>query len=245
MGSVPGSPPRTPGRHDGTMPRSIAAPGRTGRPPLTSRAQILAAARELIDRDGWEKLTVRKLAAEIGVGATTLYHHIRNKNDLLVLLLNQYIGQIERHRPPVDPRDRIIAATLTAHDALAAWPWVAEALSTDGFVALLDESALWVLDDMLSGAQEYGCTPDQSVYVMRSLWYYTVGESIVRARSARRQATGEPIVFLGSFDAEKVPHLADIGLRWAVLTPRDTYPHGLSAMVDGLLAQCTGRARAR
>src|ERR1700743_625660 len=52
--------------------RRRADPGRPGRPPAASRAQILAAARELIGRDGWEKLTVRRLAAELGVGTTTL-----------------------------------------------------------------------------------------------------------------------------------------------------------------------------
>ena len=47
------------------MPQPKTAAGRTGRPPVTSRAEILAAARQLIDRDGWEKLTIRRLAAEL------------------------------------------------------------------------------------------------------------------------------------------------------------------------------------
>ncbi|WP_314246613.1 TetR/AcrR family transcriptional regulator [Streptomyces kutzneri] len=223
------------------MSRAPAPHGRTGRPPLTSRAQILVAARRLIDQDGWEKLTIRRLAAEIGVGATTLYHHIRNKEDLLLLLLNQHIEQIGRPPLPGDPRERIVTAATAMHDALAAWPWAAEVLSADGFVGLLDESAMWMVEAIVAGADAHGCTPEQSVDVFRSIWYYTVGEVLVRAHSARRQDQGRPFAYRDDLDPSQVPHLAAIGVRWAELAARDIYPQGLRTFVDGLLAQATPR----
>ncbi|MFC9978120.1 TetR/AcrR family transcriptional regulator [Spirillospora sp. NPDC127200] len=223
------------------MPRPPASHGRTGRPPVTSRAQILAAARRLIDRDGWEKLTIRRLAAELGVGATTLYHHIRNKEDLLILLLNQHAGQAERPPLPDDPRDRIVAAAAAMHDTLAAWPWAAEVLTVDGFVGLLDGSALWTVESIVAGADDYGCTHAQAVALFRGIWYYTVGEILVRARSVHpRSGDGPPLAGVlssGGHDASQVPHLAAIGDQWPVLAARDTYYQGLCALVDGLLAQ--------
>ncbi|MFF3084389.1 TetR/AcrR family transcriptional regulator [Streptomyces nojiriensis] len=218
------------------MSRAPASHGRTGRPPLTSRAQILVAARRLIDQDGWEKLTIRRLAAEAGIGATTLYHHIRNKEDLLLLLLNQHIGQIERPHLPGDPRERIVTAATAMHDALAAWPWAAEVLSADGFVGLLDESAMWMVEAIVAGADDHGCTPEQTVDVFRSIWYYTVGEVLVRAHSARRRDDGRPFAYRDDLDPAQVPHLAAIGVRWAELAARDIYPRGLRTFVDGLLA---------
>ncbi|GAP50667.1 TetR/AcrR family transcriptional regulator [Streptomyces azureus] len=223
------------------MSRAPAPHGRTGRPPLTSRAQILVAARRLIDQDGWEKLTIRRLAAEMGIGATTLYHHIRNKDDLLLLLLNHHIEQIERPQLPGDPRQRIITAATAMHDALAAWPWAAEVLSADGFVGLLDESAMWMVEAIVAGADDYGCTPEQSVDVFRNIWYYTVGEVLVRAHSARRRDEGRPFAYRDDLDPSRVPHLAAIGVRWAALAARDSYPQGLRTFVDGLLAQATSR----
>ncbi|KUJ66604.1 transcriptional regulator [Streptomyces albus subsp. albus] len=223
------------------MPRPPASHGRTGRPPLTSRAQILAAARQLIDRDGWEKLTIRRLAAELGIGATTLYHHIRNKEDLLILLLNSHADQVERPGLPDDPPERVIAAATAMHDALAAWPWAAEILTVDGFVGLLDESALWMVEAIVAGAEDCGCTPAQAVDVFRGIWYYTVGEILVRAHSAGRRAGAEHpadrAAFFTGLDASQVPHLVAIGDQWPVLAARDTYPQGLRAFVNGLLAQ--------
>ncbi|MEU0276203.1 TetR/AcrR family transcriptional regulator [Streptomyces sp. NPDC006307] len=219
------------------MPRPPARHGRTGRPPVTSRAQILAAARELIDRDGWERLTVRRLAAELGIGATTLYHHIRDKEDLLVLLLSQHVAQAERPELPSAPKDRIVAAATAMHDALAAWPWAAEVLTSDGFVGLLDPSALWMVEAIVAGAEDCGRTPEEAVHVFRTIWYYTVGEVLVRARSPRRRGDDERPPFGETFDPARVPHLAAIGDRWPALAARDTYPEGLRALVEGLLAR--------
>lgn len=240
--AAPVLPKRMAGQHDGAVSRPSPPHGRTGRPPVTSRAQILAAARQLIDRDGWEKLTIRRLAAETGIGATTLYHHVRDKDDLLLLLLNEYVDQIPRPDLPRKPRDRIIAAATAMHDALAAWPWAAEILTADGFVGLLGEPALWMVETIVAGALDYGCTPVQAVDVFRGIWYYSVGEILVRAHSVRRGTDDERPwrdIDFSSFDASRLPRLAALGDQWPVLASRDTYPQGLRALVDGLLAQAT------
>lgn len=207
---------------------------------MTSRPQILEAARRLIDRDGWEKLTVRRLAGEMGIGTTTLYHHVRDKEDLLLLLLNEYAGRIPQPDGAGSPRDRVVAAAAALHDALAAWPWAAEVLTVDGFVGLLDESALWMVESVVAGAVEHGCTQDQAVDVFRAIWYFTVGEILVRAHSARGRPSGTRSAdFFGNLDASRMPTLAAVGDRWPELAARDIYPESLPAVVDGLLARAT------
>lgn len=220
-------------------PGTPASPtrGRVGRPRRTSRAEILAAARELIDRDGWEKLTVRRLAADLGVGPTTLYHHVRNKQDLLLLLLNSYLEQAPRPELPADPRRRIVVAAGTMHDRLIAWPWVAEVVSVDGFIALLSEDALWSVEVILAAAVDCGCTPAEAVHVFRTVWYYTVGEILVRTRSADRSGDAEAraAAFRAEIDPEKLPTLAAVFAQWPEIAAEDRFADGLAALVDGLL----------
>jgi len=227
--------------HDGGVPRPAAADGRTGRPPLTSRAEILTAARRLIARDGWAKVTIRKFAGEIGVAPTTLYHHVRDKEDLLLQLVSDLADQIPRVPLPDDPRERIVAAATVMHDALADWPWAAEVLTADD---LFGESALWMVEGMVGGAIECGCTAEQAVDLYRSLWYYTVGEVLVRAHASRRGADDERPTHrdtaFARLDAEALPHLAALGARWPELASRDTYGHGLRVFVSGLLAATLG-----
>jgi len=216
--------------------RPAAPRGRTGRPPVTSRGEILAAARRLIDREGGAALTLRRLAAELGIGTTTLYRHVRDREDLLVQLLDDVAEHIDLPEPAARPRDRIVDAAAAVHDALASWPWAAEVLTVDGFLGRLGLPALRPVETIVAAAVEDGCTQQQAVELFRHIWYYTVGEILVRARSQQRPAEAESGSFLAAEDLSRVPTLAAIGSRWLEYEARDSYREGLSAFVDGLLA---------
>lgn len=66
---------------DDAMPDVEARPG-GGRSPL-SRERVLAAALRLADREGMVALSMRKLGAELGVEAMSLYNHVPSKAALL------------------------------------------------------------------------------------------------------------------------------------------------------------------
>lgn len=93
-----------------------------------------------------------------------------------------------------------------------------------------------MVEGVVGGAIEHGCTPEQGVHIFRSIWYYTVGEILVRAHSKQPAAD----TFFSRLDTTRTPHLAGIGNRWPDLAARDTYPDGLRALVDGLLSRAAG-----
>ena len=202
---------------------------------MTSRREILAAARELIERDGWERLTVRRLAAELSIGTTTLYHHVRDREDLLIQLLNEHADATLRPELPASPRERIIAAATAIHESLAAWPWAVEVLTADGFINRLGDSSLAMVEAIVAGAVDAGCTPEQAVHVFRSIWYFTVGEILVRAHTDPNRTIDDS--FLRDVDAARLPRLAAIGPRWPAVAAQDTFAWALPGVVDGLLAR--------
>jgi AcrR family transcriptional regulator len=51
--------------------------------PLISRRSALAAALEIIDNEGLDALSIRRLADELGVNGASLYHHFQNKEEIL------------------------------------------------------------------------------------------------------------------------------------------------------------------
>ncbi|GAA0929091.1 hypothetical protein GCM10009554_11180 [Kribbella koreensis] len=201
--------------------------------------QILAGARQLIDRDGWEQLTIRKLAAELGVGPTTLYHHVRDKEDLLLLLISAYLDKVPHPELPSAPRDRIITAAIAIHDSLAAWPWTAEVLTVDGFIARLNEPTLWFVETILAGAIDHGCTPQQAVLLFRNMWYYAAGEILVRARTKEKATPPDFDAFFERLNEADLPHLTSVAHHWDSWAAPDTFALGIEAVVDGLLAQAT------
>src|SRR3954469_4458570 len=72
------------------------------REPLT-REKIVEAALVLLERDGMQGLSMRKLAQELGTGAASLYWHVGDKEELLSLLLDRIVGESEVVEP--DPEN--------------------------------------------------------------------------------------------------------------------------------------------
>jgi TetR/AcrR family tetracycline transcriptional repressor len=58
------------------------------------QAQVVRAALALLDDVGLDELTMRRLAERLGVKAASLYRHVRDKDELLVLLADEICGEI-------------------------------------------------------------------------------------------------------------------------------------------------------
>lgn len=71
---------------------------RRKRRPL-DQAQVVRAALALLDEVGTDELTMRRLAERLGVKAASLYRHVRDKDELLVLLGDEISGEIPLVRP--------------------------------------------------------------------------------------------------------------------------------------------------
>ncbi|KDN85895.1 TetR/AcrR family transcriptional regulator [Kitasatospora cheerisanensis] len=63
--------------------------------PAVTRQSLAAAALRVLERDGLAGLSMRKVAAEVGVRAASLYWHVRNKEELLDLLNDALIADAE------------------------------------------------------------------------------------------------------------------------------------------------------
>lgn len=72
--------------------------------PVLNRERIAASALALIDANGLTGLSMRKLGAELGVEAMSLYHYIENKNDLLDAVADHLYGLIDLPTT-VEPHD--------------------------------------------------------------------------------------------------------------------------------------------
>jgi AcrR family transcriptional regulator len=74
--------------------RAPAAP----RLPLTRQA-IVEAALRVLDREGLEGLSMRKVGDELGTGPASIYWHVRNKGELLQLLYERVTAEVELPEP--------------------------------------------------------------------------------------------------------------------------------------------------
>jgi AcrR family transcriptional regulator len=71
---------------------AVAAPG--SRKPRFTREQIAKAALKIADAEGFEALSMRRVAEALGAGTMTLYYYVRTKEDLLALVEDALMGEI-------------------------------------------------------------------------------------------------------------------------------------------------------
>jgi len=71
---------------------------RRGRDPITREA-IVETALRLLDRDGLDELSMRRVADELDTGPASLYWHVGSKDGLLELVFDRVIGEVEMPSP--------------------------------------------------------------------------------------------------------------------------------------------------
>lgn len=77
------------------------AKSRARRRPL-SRDSVLAAALDVVDRDGLDALTMRSLGNELAVEAMSLYHHVGSKSDVLDGLVDLVLRSVDLPDPGLE-----------------------------------------------------------------------------------------------------------------------------------------------
>src|SRR3954451_21004187 len=105
----------------GTRPR--------GRPPTLDREAVLETAIRLLDAEGVQALTMRRLASELSVSAMAPYRHVGSKDELLMVLVDRLAARLEHPPRPRDPKGAMVVLWTTIYDSLAEHPWVAEVLA--------------------------------------------------------------------------------------------------------------------
>ena len=105
--------------------RADSAPRRgrsRGRPPKgrarLTRERILTAALDLVAHEGLDSLSMRRLAAELGVNPMSIYHHVESKRALLDALVERAFGQFRMPPAPTAEWEEQVRAWAEGYRAL-------------------------------------------------------------------------------------------------------------------------------
>ncbi|WP_030200977.1 TetR/AcrR family transcriptional regulator [Streptomyces sp. NRRL S-87] len=105
--------------------------------PSLSRAAIVREAVAMLDADGIDALSMRKLGARLNAGATSLYRHVATKDELMELAVDEVFGEIAV--PPADSPDWRAAVTEAAgafRDTALRHKWLTSVLGQAGLAYL-------------------------------------------------------------------------------------------------------------
>ena len=94
------------------------------RVPLT-RERVLRTAIEVLDAEGVDALTMRRLGLATGVEAMSLYHHVANKDDVLGGVVDLLIDEIPLVAPRPEWRSALSEQVMAGRAQFSAHPWAA------------------------------------------------------------------------------------------------------------------------
>jgi AcrR family transcriptional regulator len=96
-----------------------------------SRKQIVAAAMDILDAEGVSGLSMRKLAAKLVAGATSIYWYVDTKDDLIDLLIDEVWGEIDVPEPELAGwRAGALLFGHSLRSAVLRHPWLPEVMYT-------------------------------------------------------------------------------------------------------------------
>lgn len=174
--------------------------------PLISRRKSLEAALEIIDREGLEGLSIRRLAEQLGVNGASLYHHFKNKDAIVVGAVELALDKV---RTPEEPTEswrewlpgnaRRLRAALLEHPHIV--PVVVSRRRSGMGVQMLETSADRLMDE---GVPSAAVMP-----LLDALELFAIGSAL---HEIQHDAVGEEMDDLGGTYPALSKVIADRGL---------------------------------
>jgi AcrR family transcriptional regulator len=208
---------------------------RRGRPPTIDREAVLDTALRLLDAEGADALTMRRIASELGVSAMAPYRYVDSKDELLMILVDRLAARLVYPPRPRDPKDAMLVLWSTIYDSLAEHTWVPEVLARRRMMA---PSVLDAIEEIHAALRDAGLSVEAAVRAYRLMWNCTLGALLVRA-GASSEGPSQQQELRGAPDAERYPMLAAAAATWTAAHDRDTYGEDLATLIDALLPPAT------
>jgi AcrR family transcriptional regulator len=208
-----------------------------------SREQIVDAAVRILDDEGLEALSMRRLGQELNAGATSLYWHIKNKDELLDLVLDRIIGEVTPEMPRgAGWRDTAAQAARVLRQVLVRHRGVAPIM---GERPTFGPNALQALEILLSPFMADGFEPEGALLAATTVINWGSGYAVFEVRDpvgpmasdADRAAFLEEFrTFVASLPKDEYPTTQALLPYGATISADEQFEYGLTRLLDGIEA---------
>ncbi|MBL1073540.1 TetR/AcrR family transcriptional regulator [Nocardia sp. 2] len=146
--------------------------------PALSQEQIVDEAIALLDSEGLDNLSMRRLGTRLNAGATSLYTHVANKEQILELVVDQIFGEVripERIEAANWRRD-LTDVARSLRETLLAHPWMTVVLSSAGLI-YLGPNSMRMSEAMLTIVEVAGFPDEPGDRAVNALFSYVLGSA--------------------------------------------------------------------
>ncbi|MEF2978091.1 TetR/AcrR family transcriptional regulator [Subtercola sp. YIM 133946] len=160
-----------------SQPAGPVSPRRR-RPSALSRESIIRAAIGVIDLEGVQALSMRRLAQAMDVGTMSLYYYVRTKDELLALVDDALMGEqilASSTVPPDDWRAALTELAVRSCEAFKRHPWRLAVLGGITHRGALGANGLRHLEQSLAAAGVTGLPLRECLNIVQLVDNYVVG----------------------------------------------------------------------
>lgn len=203
--------------------------------------QVVDIALGVIATEGYEALTMRRLAGALDTGPASLYAHVVNKADLDELLIGRLCAGLVLPEPdPAVWREQIRAVCTQVRDQYLKYPGISRAALA---MAPTDLETLRVSEGMLAILLTGGVAPQAAAWAIDALLLYVAAYcleiSVLKQRKVHDEAewvvdTDELRRRLTALPAETFPHTTRHAAELTAGESHDRFDFTLALMIDGL-----------
>jgi len=214
--------------------------GEESRRRTLTREQVVAEALTIIGTDGAGALSMRGLAARLGVVPGALYRHVRSKEQLCDLAVDGVLAEVDSRTDgargwaeQVNVLARRLRAVLEDH------PGVAGLLKTRD---PLGPHSLALAEAFLTALQEAGLPRRETAQAFSLVYDYTLGFTLSDRTTVNEQRVQDPATrrqlhaFFRSLPADRFPALAVLGEHVWAGNRDQRFTAGLDTLLSGLQA---------
>ena len=149
--------------------------------PLIPVETIYEHALELLDAEGSEALTTRRLAADLKISTRTLYQQVGSREQLIRALVARHFAQLRLDfHEYEDWETTALKWCLALRDALRAHPFLTELMTIDDRNAVMDYIA-----ELTNATLQEGIPRSLALECSRALVNLTINHSVMAVRALR------------------------------------------------------------
>jgi AcrR family transcriptional regulator len=192
-----------------TKPRKRRVPWGT-----ISREHVVETATNMVRAGGYTSMTIRSLAAELGVAHMTIYRHVRDKDDLLDEVVDRLLAPIwQPHAAEVDWRAWVMEAADELHHFLVTQP---AALHVYLRHPVVTPAAISRMEAMLAVLRKAGLDHQAARQAYATIHTYTIGFAVLEASRAEWTPRNDADSMALQLAAYATPAQFAVGLRFLV-----------------------------
>jgi AcrR family transcriptional regulator len=192
-----------------------------------SRETIAAAALKIADKEGFDAVSMRRVAQELNVGTMSLYYYVKTKDDLIAVMDDALLGESLLPSLPKGWQRAMMEIARHTHALFLRHPWA--------LVSMLSAppglNSMRHMEQCLEALAETHMTNSEKLTFLAIVDDFVFGHALREAANDTEIDTEFAVVQLatGAF-----PRIAKVFAKGRIETSKDRFEQGLQALFNGL-----------